>query len=87
MNNHSILSMHAERKFTVLSGKHSFTLNPSLSSYGPIDRQSDRRRDKYTRCAWAGGTKSQFVVERKFIRDSHNTSLKFNIRGFDMYYV
>ncbi len=35
---------------------------------------------KNTCCAWAGGTKSQFVVERKIIRDSHNTSLKFNIR-------
>ncbi len=34
----------------------------------------------YTRCAWAGGTESQFVVERKFICELHNTSLKFNIR-------
>jgi hypothetical protein len=33
-----------------------------------------------THCAWAGGTKSQFEVERKFIRDSHNTASKFNIR-------
>ncbi len=29
---------------------------------------------------WAGGTESQFVVVRKFIHDSHNTCLKFNIR-------
>ncbi len=34
----------------------------------------------YTHCAWAGGTESQFVVERKFIRELHNTSLKYNIR-------
>jgi hypothetical protein len=29
---------------------------------------------------WAGGTKSQFVVKKKFIRDSHDTCLKFYIR-------
>jgi hypothetical protein len=34
----------------------------------------------YTCCAWAGGTESQFVVKREFIRELHNTSLKFNIR-------
>ncbi len=35
----------------------------------------------YTRCTWAGGTESQlFVVERKFICELYNTSLKFNIR-------
>ncbi len=34
---------------------------------------------KYSR-AWAGGTESQFVVVGKFMRDSHNTCLKFNIR-------
>ncbi len=43
-------------------------------------RQNNRQRNKYTCCAWAGGTKSQFVVEGKFIRDSYNTCLKFNIR-------
>jgi hypothetical protein len=34
----------------------------------------------YTCCMWAGGTKSQFVVVGNFIRNSHNTCLKFNIR-------
>ncbi len=34
VNNHSILSMHAIRKITTFSGKHSFTLHPSLSPYG-----------------------------------------------------
>ncbi len=34
----------------------------------------------YTRCTWAGRTESQFVVERKFTREIHNTSSKFNIR-------
>ena len=37
---------------------------------------------------WAGGTESQFVVERKFICELHNTSLKFNIRvNFFMLYM
>ncbi len=43
-------------------------------------RRNHRWRNKYTCCAWAGGTESQFVVERKVIRDLYNTSLKFNIR-------
>ena len=34
------------------SDLHSFTLYPSLRPYG----QTDRRRVKYTRFAWAGGT-------------------------------
>ncbi len=34
------------------SGKHSFTLHPSLDPYG----QNHRWRDTYTRFAWAGGT-------------------------------
>jgi hypothetical protein len=34
----------------------------------------------YPCCAWAGGTESQFVVGGKFIPDSYNTCLKFNIR-------
>ncbi len=69
MNNRSIPLMHAERKNTDLSVKHSFTLYPSLSPYRrtlllyiPLlaltDRQNDRRRNEYTRCAWAGGTLS-----------------------------
>ncbi len=36
--------------------------------------------NSYTCCAWAGETKSQFVVERKFISDLHNTSSMFYIR-------
>ncbi len=42
--------------------------------------QNDGQRNEYTRCAWAGGNESQFVVERKFIRELRNTSSKFNIR-------
>jgi hypothetical protein len=75
VNNHSIPSTHTEKN-TVRSHKHSVTTYPSLSLYSPTDGQ----RNEYTCCAWAGGTESQFVVERKFICDSHNTSLKFNIR-------
>ncbi len=44
------------------------------------DRQYDGQSNEYTHCAWAGGTKSQFVVEGKFIHDSYNTCLKLNIR-------
>ncbi len=42
MNNHSIPSMHNERKITVCSNKHSFTPYPSLSSYGRTDGMTDR---------------------------------------------
>jgi hypothetical protein len=35
---------------------------------------------KNTHCAWAGAIESQFVVERKFIHELHNTSSKFDIR-------
>ncbi len=42
MNNHSIPSMHAERKITFCSHKHSFTPYPSLSPYSPTDRITDR---------------------------------------------
>ncbi len=41
MNNRSIPSTHAERKTTVCSHKHSFTLYPSLSPYSPTDRITD----------------------------------------------
>ncbi len=34
------------------SGKHSFTLHPSLDPYG----HNHRQRNTYTRFAWAGGT-------------------------------
>ena len=49
ISNRSIPSTHTERKITVRSHKHSFTPYPSLSPYG-------QRRNKYTCCAWAGGT-------------------------------
>ncbi len=41
MNNRTIPSMHAERKNTVRSHKHSFTPYPSLSPYSPTDRMTD----------------------------------------------
>jgi hypothetical protein len=46
--------MHAERKDTVCSHKHSFTPFPPLLAL--TDGQNDGWRNKYTRCAWAGGT-------------------------------
>ncbi len=42
MNNHSIPSMHAGRKITIRSHKHSFTPYPSLSPYSQTDRMKDR---------------------------------------------
>ncbi len=42
MNNCSIPSTHAERKITVCSHKHSFTLYPSLGPYSWTDRILDR---------------------------------------------
>jgi hypothetical protein len=42
VNNRSIPSMHAERKITVRSHKHSFTPYPSLSSYRQMDGMPDR---------------------------------------------
>ncbi len=33
--------MHAERKITICSYKHSFTPYPSLSPYSPTDRITD----------------------------------------------
>jgi hypothetical protein len=80
MNNRSISSMHAERKINVHSHKHSLIPYPSLSPYRQTHRHTDGWRNKYTCCAWAGRTESLFVIERKFIRVLHNTSLKFNIR-------
>jgi hypothetical protein len=47
--------MHAERKITNLSGKHSFTTNPSLSPYSQTDGQTDRQND--------GGTNTLAVCE------------------------
>ncbi len=50
MNNHSIPSMHAERKSTVHSNKHSFTPYPSLSPYRQTDRQTDRETNTLAAC-------------------------------------
>ncbi len=77
MNNCSIPSTHAERKITNLSDK---TLLLHIPLLALTDGQNDGWRNKYTRCAWAGGTESQFVVKRESIRELHNTSLKFIIR-------
>ncbi len=41
MNNQSIPNMHAERKITIRSHKHSFTSYPSLSPYSQMDRITD----------------------------------------------
>ena len=58
MNNRSVPSTHTERQITDLSIKHSFTLYPSLSPY----RWMEWQRNKYTCCAWAGGTYFPVVV-------------------------
>ncbi len=52
-----------ESKSVEFSGKHSFTLHPSLDPYG----QNHRRRDTYTRCAWAGGTFFPVVLLSPFL--------------------
>jgi hypothetical protein len=73
----SIPSMNAERKIAVRSHKQSLLHIPLLAlTHG----QNDGQRNKYTCCAWAGGTESQFVAERKLICELHNTSSKFDIR-------
>ncbi len=63
VNSRSIPSMHAERKITDHSHKHFFTPYPSLSP----DWQTDRQRDKYSCCAWAGGTFFPDVVLCPFL--------------------
>jgi hypothetical protein len=50
VNNHSIPSMHAERKITVRSHKHSFTPYPSLSPYSPTDRMADGETNTLAVC-------------------------------------
>ncbi len=56
--------MHAIRKITTLSGKHSFTLHPLLAL---TDRQDYGRRVKYTHFAWAGGTFFTVVLLCQFL--------------------
>ncbi len=43
VNNYSIHSMHAERKITVRSHKHSFTPYPSLSPYRRTESQTEKQ--------------------------------------------
>ncbi len=64
MNNHSSPSMHAERKITNLSVKHSFTLIPLLAF---TNRQNHGQRNEYTRCTWAGGTFFPVLVSCQFL--------------------
>ncbi len=52
-----------ESESVKFSGKHSFTLHPSLDPYG----QNHRRRDTYTRFAWAGGTFVPVVLLCQFL--------------------
>jgi hypothetical protein len=48
VNYRSIPSMHAGRKITVCSRKHSFTPYPSLSPYSWTDRITDREMNTIT---------------------------------------
>ncbi len=52
VNNCSIPSMHAKRKITIRSHKHSFTLYPSLSPYSQTDRMTDGERIHLLRVGW-----------------------------------
>ncbi len=56
--------MHAERKITVCSHKHSFTPYPSLSPYWWTERQTET---EYTCCTWAGKTFFPVVVLCQFL--------------------
>ncbi len=56
VNNCSIPSMHAERKITVCSHKHSFTPYPSLRPY----KQTDRITDQETNILAARGLEELF---------------------------
>ncbi len=49
-NNRSIPSMHAKRRITDLSVKHSFTLYPSLSPYSQTESRTEERINPH----WAG---------------------------------
>ncbi len=111
----------------MLKEKLPFVLINTLLLHIPLlvltDRQTDRQRNEYTCCAWAGGTffqlcccvnflvlarnrcwcylrtytcstwaggtESQFVVEGKFIRDSHNTCSKsiLELQIYEFFYV
>ncbi len=57
VNNCSIPSMHAERKITVCSHKHSFTPYLSLSPYSPTDRITDKGMNTFA----ARGLEELFV--------------------------
>ncbi len=52
VNNRSIPSMHAKRKITIHSHKHSFTLYPSLSAYSQTDRMMDGEQIQLLCVGW-----------------------------------
>ncbi len=56
--------MHHERKINELSNIQPFTPYLSLSPHSQTDRQTDRQKNEYTCCRWAGGTEIQFVAEK-----------------------
>ncbi len=60
VNNCNNPSTHADRKITVTSGKHSFTLYPSLSPYRWTDRQTDRQNDRGMNILTAHGLEKLF---------------------------
>ncbi len=64
MNICIIPSLHAERKITVCSHKHSLLHIPLLAL---TDRQNDRQRNEYTCYAWAGETFFPVVVLCQFL--------------------
>jgi hypothetical protein len=47
-------------------------MSPQLGRWGPVRA--------YTCCAGAGGTECQVVVEKKYIRESPNTSSVLNVQ-------
>ena len=52
--------MHAERKITDLSVKHSFTLYPSLSPYSQTDGRTDGLTDRETNTLASRGLEEPF---------------------------
>ncbi len=67
MDNCSIPSMHAKRKITIRSHKHSFTLYPSLSPYSPTDRMTDGEQIHLLRVGWRNLFSSCAVVLCQFL--------------------
>ncbi len=71
VNNCTIPSMHAERKITFLIN----TLLLHIALLALTDRQNDWQRNKYTHCAWAGGTFFPVVPLCQFF--SYGVSINF----------